>query len=312
MFKLIVTILFALSGALSVAPVAAQASTRDQIRMIEQEYARQSNGAMIPDAQLEYYIARSNEGWSRARISADIASSRGQYSNSTNWRPQSGWVAREVVCTSIDKRYRECQAPFRGTAVITQQISQSACIKGQSWGERPGVIWVRNGCRARFGIVPDRVANDNHGDNRMIVCASNQGRYRECNTGFRGRVQLANRLNNSQACTEGRDWGQREGIVWVKNGCRAQFTSIGRRGPRDDNARYGNQFEGRNPNYAVTCSSNDNAQVRCSWDNRYGTPRLSQQLSQSACIQGRSWGLENRGYLWVSNGCRARFVSSIR
>ena len=39
---------------------------------------------------------------------------------------------------------------------------------------------------------------------------------------------------------------------------------------------------------------------------RQGRPVLVQQLSGSACVEGRSWGYRN-GTLWVSNGCRARF-----
>ena len=71
-------------------------------------------------------------------------------------RPASGWIARELICTSINNRYRECPAPFRGRAVVTYQISQSACIEGESWGQKAGMIWVDRGCRARFGMVVDK------------------------------------------------------------------------------------------------------------------------------------------------------------
>jgi hypothetical protein len=33
---------------------------------------------------------------------------------------------------------------------------------------------------------------------------------------------------------------------------------------------------------------------------------VEQQYSGSPCIQGTSWGFDNRG-LWVSRGCRADF-----
>ena len=300
MSRMMLATLLAISSLLSVAPVTAQTTTRDQIRMIEQEYASQSDGQMIPDNQLEYYLDRANAGWTMSQISQDMANSQRQDATSP-WRPQTGWVAREVVCTSDKSQYRECAAPFRGRAVITQQISQSACIEGQSWGQKPGVIWVNRGCRARFGIVPESTS-DNPGNRRMIVCQSNKGRYRECATGFRDRVQLVKRLNNSAACIEGRTWGQREGRVWVSRGCRAQFASIGRPGPRDDGPW--------NRNYAVTCASTGSAQVRCAWDDRYGEPRLDQQLSQNACIEGRNWDYDDHHTIWVSGGCRARFVSS--
>ena len=313
MKRTLLTCLLVLGTLLGASQVQAQSSTRDQIRMIESEYARINNGRMINDNQLEYYIDRSNAGWSMNQISRDMTLSRQAYSN-RDWRPATGWTAREVVCSSVDNRYNECPVPFRGTAVITQQISKSACIEGQTWGQKAGAVWVRNGCRARFGITRN-TQNPVPGNNRMVVCASNQDRYRECATGFRGRVQLVNRLNNSQACVEGRSWGQREGVVWVRNGCRAQFQSIGRRGPRDDyenrddrDASYDERDEWRrDDNYSVTCSSIDGRRSLCTWDPRYGTPRLVQRISTTECLEGRDWGYDNRGQLWVDAGCRARF-----
>ena len=70
-------------------------------------------------------------------------------------RPSPGWGDRSssVVCSSEDRRYHECQVPFRGTARIANQISDAACIEGRTWGQKPGLIWVDDGCRARFGIV---------------------------------------------------------------------------------------------------------------------------------------------------------------
>jgi hypothetical protein len=321
MSRFLVSAILALACAFSVGTATAQMSTRDQVRAIEQEYARQTNGRMIPDNQLEYYLDRANSGWSMNQISADMANSQRAYANRA-WQPQTGWTAREVVCSSINSRYTECATPFRSQAVITQQISNAACVEGQSWGQKPGAVWVNRGCRARFGILPTGNRNG-PGERRMVVCQSNRGRLRTCDTGFRGRVELVNRLNNSAACIEGRTWGQREGQVWVTGGCRAQFASVGRRGrgdwndnrnddrygDRNDN-RDGNWNENLDRNYAITCASTNNAQVRCNWDERYGEPRLDQQISQSACIQGRTWGYDRSGDIWVTGGCRARFVSS--
>lgn len=292
MSKILLAALLALSGLLSATPASAQTGTRDQIRMIEQEYARQANGQIISDAQLEYYLDRSNSGWSMAQIGADMR----QYT-STPWRPQSGWMAREVVCTSINNQYRECAAPFRGTAVVTLQISSAPCIEGQSWGQRPGTIWVNRGCRARFGIIATTP------NPQLVVCQSNRGRYRECPTNFRRQVRLVNTLPNSRPCVEGRSWGQRPGTVWVRGGCRAQFAQV-RRVPRDN---YGTFLT----NFYVICASTGGTPNRCSWDQRYGQPRLSQQLSTVPCIEGRTWGYDERYDIWVSNGCRGRFVSSL-
>jgi hypothetical protein len=282
-------------------------ATRDQIRQIEREYARLHDGRLIPDNQLEYYLDRVNSGWTMNQVSRDMAG----YSN-RDWRPASGWVARELVCSSIDGRYRECAAPFRGRAVVTQQISDASCVEGRTWGQKAGAIWVNRGCRARFGIVRGDMANrDGRGyngrDNRTVVCTSNRKQpYRECATGMRGQVALSRTLNNSNACVEGRTWGQRSGVVWVRNGCRAQFESIGRPGWRDDNRAVGGVFT-RDPGYFVTCNSVDGRRAICNWDSRYGQPRLIERMSGSTCIEGRDWGYNARGELWVDAGCRARF-----
>ena len=315
MSKFIFAAIITISSLLTIAPVAAQSGTREKIQMIEQEYSRQNEGRIISDGQLEYYIDQSNAGWSMDQISEDMANSQRQY-NDNNWRPRDGWVAREVICSSINSQYTECPAPFNGTAVITQQISQSACVQGQTWGNKPGAVWVNRGCRARFGIVPASSGNNpNYPENRqLVVCQSNRGRYRQCNTGFSGRVVLHKRLNNSAACTSGRSWGQREGMVWVSRGCRAQFASAGRSGRGNDNnwdnGNNGNNGNwNRDNNYSVTCSSQNDAMTRCDWDSRYGSPRLVQQLSTTNCVNGRNWGYDSNRSLWVNGGCRARFAA---
>jgi len=35
--------------------------------------------------------------------------------------------------------------------------------------------------------------------------------------------------------------------------------------------------------------------------------RIGRRLSDAPCVQGRSWGYDNRG-VWVSQGCRAEFI----
>lgn len=309
MARMIFSAVIAVAALLSAAPAPAQSNTRDQIRMIEQEYAHQNNGEVIPDNQLEYYLDRAHDGWTMGQISSDIAQSARQYVD-TPWRPQPGWVATEVVCTSLNSQYRECTAPFNGRANVTEQISNAACIEGQSWGQKPGVIWVNRGCRARFGIVaaadvPPPVVTPYPVDpplRRMVACQSYRGRYRTCATGFPGPVVLSRRFPNSAACIAGRTWGQRPGQVWVTRGCRAQFASVNRPVPGHEGGPWDN-------NYSVTCSSSG-PQVACVWDDRYGRPRIDQQLSQAACIEGQTWGYVGPHSVWVSGGCRARFIGS--
>ena len=295
MAKYLFTALLAFGSLLSAGSVSAQSDYRNTVRLIEQEYQSQNNGRMISDDQLSYYLDQSDAGWSMEQIRRDMAASQQRYNTGNPWRPQSGWSAREVVCSSDGSKYRECPLPFQGRAVLTQRISSSACVEGQSWGLRPGTVWVNKGCRARFGMS-QTAGNNNANNRRTVTCQSNDGKYRQCNTGFAGRVQLQKKLNNSAACVAGSTWGQREGMVWVTRNCRAQFSSV-------------NQYAG-NSNYSVTCSSNDNKQTRCNWDARYGQPRIAQQLSKAACVKGSTWGYDRNNSLWVSGGCRARFAGN--
>ncbi|MEO7252153.1 MAG: DUF3011 domain-containing protein [Arenimonas sp.] len=291
--KFLLGAVLAAAGLMQATPALAQYSS-DQVRSIESEYSRTHSGRPISDSQLEYYLDRMDSGWSMQRVIADIDSS-----GTSPWRPSQGWVAREVVCSSIESRYAECRVPFQGSAMLTQQISNSACIEGRTWGQKPGAVWVDHGCRARFGIVGNRGPLP---PERTVRCNSYKGRYRECATNIRGSVYLKYRNPNSWKCTEGRTWGQRRGVVWVRGNCRATFSSMGRSVPRDDAGGWT-----RRPNYAVTCSSIDGRRSNCSWDDRYGTPRIIHQISSSQCIEGRDWGYMTGGGLWVNSGCRATF-----
>jgi hypothetical protein len=132
----------------------------------------------------------------------------------------------------------------------------------------------------------------------VIRCESQNNRERSCPVGWRN-ARLVRQLSGSP-CQEGRTWGVRNGAVWVNGGCRAEFAEA--RGWGGGGGGWG----GGNSNYSITCSSNNNRTQNCDWDERQGRPVLQQQLSGSACQEGRSWGYA-RGQVWVSNGCRARF-----
>lgn len=274
-------------------------SVSDRIRVIEKEYGEQSGGRTIPDDQLEFYLDQVQYSqWQFSRIKADIATSlRGSGNGNSPWRPGSNWNQRSVICSSRDRRYAECKAPFRGRARIVQQLSDTRCLENNNWGQRRGIVWVDRGCRARFGEDPDRDwDNDgNWGNGQRITCESRENRYRECRTNFRGTARLLRQLSSS-ACINGRDWGSRPGQVWVNNGCRGEFVdSLDGSG-------------GNNSHYSVTCASENGRYRTCAWNARYGQPRLIEQLSSKACVQGRTWGYDgSRGGLWVDGGCRARF-----
>ena len=88
--------------------------------------------------------------------------------------------------------------------------------------------------------------------------------------------------------------------MWVSQGCRAEFAVRRGYGGWND-SRYG--YGGR----VFRCESHDDRVRECAVNTRAGV-QLVRQLSDSPCIQGRSWGYGRNG-IWVSNGCRAEFRS---
>lgn len=273
-------------------------SVPDQIRVLEREYSEQSRGRVLPDDQLEFYLDQIDSGWSFSRIKQDIAESlRG-----SAWAPpSSGWQARELICSSINDRRNECRTPFSGPAVLSQQISRSACIEGRTWGQNRGRIWVDEGCRGRFR-EDDRWGGGGYpggsAPQGSIICESREGRLRRCRNDFRDEVELVEQFSNAP-CIRGQTWDYRPGEVTVTRGCRARFAEV-----RGYGRPHGGQYQ-QNGGYSVTCSSEDDRLRTCTWTSR-GRPVLIEQLSRSACVEGRTWGYDQRG-LWVDRGCRARF-----
>jgi hypothetical protein len=205
---------------------------------------------------------------------------------------------RMIVCQSKDSKYQQCNTGFQGRVELVKKLNNSAaCVSGQTWGQREGIVWVSRNCRAQFS----EVAQFNHNNNYSVTCSSENNAQKSCNWDARyGQPQLQQQLSDS-TCTKGRTWGyDNRNTIWVTGGCRARFTSnLSSNNPELNN------------NYSVTCSSENNDQKSCNWDARYGQPQLQQQLSDSTCTKGRTWGYDNRNTIWVNGGCRARFTSNL-
>ena len=59
----------------------------------------------------------------------------------------------------------------------------------------------------------------------------------------------------------------------------------------------------------VRCESINNDRQTCKADARDRMVSINQQLSDTPCILGRSWGVSNdRDEIWVDKGCRAEFL----
>ncbi|MBB5863890.1 DUF3011 domain-containing protein [Xanthomonas sp. 3058] len=145
------------------------------------------------------------------------------------------WNGPSITCSSNDNRRRECDTPFRGRAVLVENISGTRCIEGRNWGSDRGRVWVDDGCRARFvegrGGGWDRGdrgyggRDDRPRDDYALTCASDDRRLRTCDWDRRyGRPVLTRQLSDAR-CAEGRNWGYdaRRATIWVNDGCRARF-----------------------------------------------------------------------------------------
>jgi hypothetical protein len=113
-------------------------------------------------------------------------------------------------------------------------------------------------------------------------------------------VELVRQLSRS-ACIRERSWGWTDQGVWVSGGCRAEFRARG--GDRNEGPpAIGTQ--------SLRCESVDGRERHCPIDTR-GPLRLARQLSRTACVEGRTWGQDQRG-VWVKGGCRADFAIDSR
>ena len=231
--------------------------------------------------------------------------------------------SRVVTCESEDGRRRICETSTKGGVAVAQQLSQSSCIQGRSWGFDKNGIWVDEGCRAQFVVGGGKA---DHGRpferlDQLVMCESIDGKPKRCDADTRAGVQVARQLSNTP-CRFGEQWGYDDEGIWVAGGCRAEFAvrtpperraqmreerrddrrearetwRENRRDPRGDTAYVPN----------LVCASENNARNHCRADTRNGIT-LVRQLSDNACVRDQTWGVDRDG-VWVTRGCRAEFT----
>lgn len=76
---------------------------------------------------------------------------RGNFRDARAWnRPDYGnRPGAEVYCASNDNRGTRCKMPWRRSE-LSRQMSNAACVEGQTWGSDPYSVWIKGGCRAQF------------------------------------------------------------------------------------------------------------------------------------------------------------------
>jgi Protein of unknown function (DUF3011) len=128
-----------------------------------------------------------------------------------------------------------------------------------------------------------------------VNCDSYGGGRNTCSADTRNGVALARQLSGAK-CKKGVSWDvQNDNRIWVDQGCRGIFTT----GVMWSNGGGGGQRR-------LTCASYSNRRTECPADTG-GRVSLARKWSNAPCIQGASWGYNNR-MIWVDRGCRADFL----
>ena len=210
-----------------------------------------------------------------------------------------------ITCESRDGRPAFCEADTRGGVRLVRQRSDAACREGDTWGFDRRGIWVDRGCRAEFEL-----RSGSSGGAEVITCSSENRRRHFCPADTRGGVRLVRQFSDA-ACRQGSTWGYDANGIWVDRGCRAEFeVRSGWRWPGSGTTFPGTGGGGIG-SQTLRCESRDQRRRTCPVDLTNATVRVGRQLSNNACIQGRTWGHDARG-IWVDRGCRADFEISFR
>ncbi len=211
-----------------------------------------------------------------------------------------------IRCESQGNGYRHCPIHLgRGDVQLQRQLSKSDCRLNDTWGYDNRGVWVDRGCRAEFAIYQrqggfnNRPNHGNQGAFESIVrCESIDERRRFCQVDTSGGVDLERQLSKSD-CVYRRTWDYNSNGIWVERGCRAEFRVTARR------QSSGGFIGGGNRGRIIRCESVDNRRQYCRVNTRRGV-QMERQLSNSDCVQSRSWGYDRDG-IWVTSGCRAEF-----
>lgn len=267
-------------------------SRADQQRVIGNEYREQSNGRGIPNDQLDFYLDQvSRSNWGFSNIKQDIARSLGGGGGS--WPPVGGGNGSTVRCESDSNRSRTCATSWQGQSRLVRQLSDTPCVEGRTWQSQRGQVYVSGGCRGEFTAGAQVYPPIGGGNGNSIRCESDNGRSRTCATPWQGQTRLVRQLSDTP-CTEGHTWQSQYGQVQVSGGCRGEFAQSADVYPPIGSGN-------------IRCESDSGRSRTCrtSWQ---GASRLVRQLSDTPCIEGRTWQSQN-GQVYVSGGCRGEFAS---
>jgi len=155
-----------------------------------------------------------------------------------------------------------------------------------------------------------------------IECASHDFHFQRCANWNDAR--LVNQTSDAR-CSRGYSWGVDRKGLWVDKGCAGVFRNAGSHGgyggggyghDRDHDGYGGgggwSPGPGWDSEFAFRCKSRDYGYTFCAVDlGGGGRARIVSQQSNTACIEGQTWGY-NRAGVWVDRGCEGDFTITRR
>lgn len=175
--------------------------------------------------------------------------------------------------------------------------------ENQSWFIQPaerGLFFIRNGMN---GNALTAVENGNSAPVQGLPFRRDRAQMWSIEPGKDGNAIITSVFGR---CLDIPDGTSREGVrvqLYDRNGDSNQRFILRQVGGRE-RPRWMEDRDERGGG-TLTCSSDDGRRRYCNANTSSGV-RLTRQISGSACIQGQTWGFDERG-IWVDRGCRAEF-----
>jgi hypothetical protein len=163
--------------------------------------------------------------------------------------------------------------------------------------------------------APTAKAQDHYRGGDSVECKSHDRERTRCRVSWRD-ARMVDQLSDTR-CVRGQNWDVDRRGIWVNRGCSGRFVEAGRHGHerdradrhdgyRDDHDRW-SPGPGWDSRFNVACESQDYEYHFCAVDlGGAGRVTVARQISNSACIEGRTYG-SNRAGVWVNSGCAAEF-----
>ncbi len=146
-----------------------------------------------------------------------------------------------------------------------------------------------------------------------VTCESHDMHRARCEVPWRD-ARLVDQISDTR-CVRGENWGIDDRGLWVDRGCAGRFVAAGGHDHGDDRHDHGDRDQGDwrpepgwDTRFNVACESRDFEYHFCAVDlGGAGRVSVARQVSDTRCIEGRTWG-SNRGGIWVNKGCAAEFT----